>query len=209
VQVDPKQPYRPVPANRAQTPNSIFEFCLKALNPHQINWGDEIDRRIALLREQSIHNPHFRLCAAQLALILVLLLTCWLWWDKMRQIKWVAAECLADAINAKRIADHKALAAINQYNRHIVMCNRVIENQESGLATSSGSQSWQRELRDLQTQLAAERAKSTSLEAALKIVTRPRRSSRPGFSSSKRRCWTVKAGRMRISLRGYNERRLN
>jgi hypothetical protein len=37
VQVDPKQPYRPVPANRAQTRNSIFEFCLKALNPRQIN----------------------------------------------------------------------------------------------------------------------------------------------------------------------------
>jgi predicted nucleic acid-binding Zn-ribbon protein len=103
-----------------------------------------------------------------LALILVLLLTSWLWWDKLRQVKWVAAECLADAINAKRIADQKALEAINQYNRHIEMCNRVIENQESGLATGAGSQGWQRELRDLQTQLAAERAKSASLESALK-----------------------------------------
>jgi hypothetical protein len=168
VEVDPKQPYRPMPANRAQTRETIFEFYLKALNPRQIKWGDEIDRRLAVLAEQSVGNPYFRLCALQVALILILLLTCWLWWDKMHQIKWVAAECLTDAINAKRIADHKALEAIGQYNRHIEMCNRVIENQESGIATGSGSEDLRRELRDAQTQLTSERAKVASLEAELK-----------------------------------------
>lgn len=168
VTVDPKQPYRPIPANRARARETIFEFYGKALNPRQIKWGDEIDRRLAVLAEQSVGNPYFRLCALQMALILILLLSCWLWWDKMHQIKWVAAECLTDAINAKRIADHKALEAIRHYNRHIEMCNRVIENQESGLATGSGSEDSRREMRDLQTQLAAERAKSASLEAELK-----------------------------------------
>jgi hypothetical protein len=86
----------------------------------------------------------------------------------MRQIKWVAAECLADAINAKRIADTKALDAISQYNRHIEMCNRVIESHESGIAPGSGAEEWQRQVRDLQTQLTAERAKSAQLEADLK-----------------------------------------
>jgi len=86
----------------------------------------------------------------------------------MHQIKWVSAECLTDAINAKRIADHKALEAIGQYNRHIEMCNRVIENQESGIATGSGSEDLRRELRDAQTQLTSERAKAASLEAELK-----------------------------------------
>lgn len=168
VAVDPKQPYRPIPANRVQARETIFEFYRKALNPRQIKWGDEIDRRLAVLAEQSVGNPYFRLCAFQMALILVLLLTCWLWWDKMHQIKWTAAECLTDAINAKLIADRRALDAIGQYNRHIEMCNRVIENQESGIATGSGSEGLRCELREVQTQLTAERAKAASLAAELK-----------------------------------------
>jgi hypothetical protein len=151
-----------------QTHETIFEFYMKALNPHQINWGNEIDRRLAVLVEQSIRNPYFRLCALQTAAILFLLLVCWLWWDKMRQIKWIAAESLADVINAKRLADYKAMDTITQYNQHIEMCNRVIEGQESGIGTGKASSDWQRELRDLQTQLATERSRSAKLEAELK-----------------------------------------
>jgi hypothetical protein len=168
VAVNPNQPYRPIPANRSQSHETIFEFYMKTLNPRQINWGDEIDRRAAVLIEQSIGNRYFRLCAFQTALILFLLLICWLWWDKMRQIKWVAAEALADAINAKRLADRKALEAIRQYNCHIEMCNRVIEGQDSGIGNGKGTSDWQREVRDLQTQLATERAHSAKLEAELK-----------------------------------------
>ena len=168
VAVNPNQPYRPIPANRAQSQETIFEFYLKVLNPRQINWGDEIDRRLAALSEQSIGNPYFRLCAVQIALILFLVTVCWLWWDKMRQIKWVAAESLTDAINAKRVADRKALEAIAQYNRHIEMCNRVIEGQESGIVGGKGTSDWQREVRDLQTQLATERTHSAKLDAELK-----------------------------------------
>ncbi len=165
VTVNADQPYRPIPVGRPEPRETIWEFYLRALNPRQIRWGNEIDRRLAVLAEQSIGNPYFRVCAFQMGLILFLLMICWLWWDKTRQIKWLAAECLTDAINAKRIADHKALEAIGRYNRHIEMCNRVIENEESGLAIGSGSEHWQRDLHDLQTQLATERAKSASLEA--------------------------------------------
>ena len=157
-----------IPANRAQTRESVFEFYLRTLNPRQVRWGEEIDRRLALLVEQSVVNPYFRFSALQTALILVLLLICWLWWDKMQQTKRVAAKCLTDAINAKLLADHKALEAINQHNRHIEMCNRVIESQQSGLPTGSGSEDMRRELLEVQTQLAAERAKAASLAAGLK-----------------------------------------
>ena len=168
VTFNPAQPYRPIPVGGTQPRETIWEFYLKALNPRQINWGDEIDRRLAVLTEQSVGNPYFRLCALQMGLIVVLLMICWLWWDKMHQIKWVAAECLTDAINAKRMADTKALEAIGQYNRHIEMCNRVIEGQESGLPTGVGSDNWQPEMRELRTQLATERANSAHLEAELK-----------------------------------------
>ncbi len=167
VAVDPKQPYRPIPANRVQPRETIFEFYRRALNPHQIRWGEEIDRRLAVLAEQSVGNPYFRLCAFQMGLILFLLMICWLWWDKMRQIKWVAAECLTDAINAKRIADTKALEAIGQYNRHIEMCNRVIEGNESEVGVGQSGAEARQALQDLQNQLAAARAEAARLDAEL------------------------------------------
>ena len=102
---------------------------MRVLNPRQINWGTEIDRRLANLREQSIGNPYFRLASFQLGLIVILLLLCWVWWDKMRQIKWVAAECLTDALNARMLAESRAVDAIDRHNRHIESCNRVIEGQ--------------------------------------------------------------------------------
>jgi hypothetical protein len=168
VGVNSNQPYRPIPANQAQSRVTIFEFYLRALNPRQIKWGDELDRRLAVLAEHSVKNPYFRVSALETAAILLLLLTCWAWWDKMRQIKWIAAECLADAINAKLIADQKALEAIGQYNRHMEMCNRVIEEHNSGITSGKGTADWQRELRDLQTQLATERTQSARLAAELK-----------------------------------------
>lgn len=168
VAVDPKQPYRPLPANRTQQRETIFEFYLRTLNPRQIDWGQEIDRRIAVLAEQSALNPYFRFSALQMAVILLLILTSWLWWDKMRQVKQVAAESLTDAINAKCIADQKALDAIAQYNRHIEMCNRVIEHEESGIPTGAGTEELRRDLHEAQTQLTNEKAKTLKLETDLK-----------------------------------------
>jgi hypothetical protein len=167
VGVNPNQPYRPVPLNRASSRETIFEFYLRALNPRQIRWGDEIDRRLAQLAEQSVLNPYFRWGALQTGVILFLLLVCWVWWDKMRQIKWVAAECLADAINAKRIAEDRALEAIGLYNRHIEQCNRVIESQESGLPGASPTDTWRQEVLTLKNKLTAEEAKSMRLQKAL------------------------------------------
>jgi hypothetical protein len=85
VTVNPDQPYRPIPVGRPEPRETIWEFYSRALNPRQIRWGNEIDRRLAVLAEQSIGNPYFRVCAFQMGLILFLLMICWLWWDKTRQ----------------------------------------------------------------------------------------------------------------------------
>ncbi len=168
VSVDPKQPYRPIPRNRVQPRETIFEFYLRALNPRQIRWGDEIERRMQNLTEQSARNPYFRLAAFETGVILILMLVCWVWWDKMHQIKWAAAECLTDAINAKVVADKRAGDALDQYNRHIELCNRAIETNESGIPMGKGTSDWQREIRELQETLATERAQRARAEADLK-----------------------------------------
>jgi hypothetical protein len=165
VTVNPAQPYRPIPTNQVQPRESIFEFYLRALNPRKINWGAEIDRRLTILTEQSVGNPYFRVAAIQTGLILFLLLLCWVWWDKMRQIKCVAAEFLADAINAKRLADRRALDAVETHNRHIQTCNRVIEEQQSGVGKVN--QVGENTV-NLQNELAAAKSEVTRLNAQLK-----------------------------------------
>ena len=167
VAVNPAQPYRPIPVGAAAPRDSIFGFYLRVLNPRQINWGTEIDRRLANLREQSIGNPYFRLASFQLGLIVILLLLCWVWWDKMRQIKWVAAECLTDALNAKMLAEGRAVDAIDRHNRHIELCNRVIEGQGSGIGGTQDSGNAALTVRELQTELAASRANCARLQHEL------------------------------------------
>jgi septal ring factor EnvC (AmiA/AmiB activator) len=60
------------------------------------------------------------------------------------------------------------LDAISTYNRHIEMCNRVVEQQESGLASGRNDGGLQQALADLQAQLATERSQKGRLEAELK-----------------------------------------
>lgn len=167
VGVNPAQPYRPIPVGATAPRESIFGFYLRVLNPRQINWGTEIDRRLAALREQSVSNPYFRLVSFQSALIVFLLVLCWVWWDKMRQIKWVAAECLTDALNARTLAEARATEAIERHNRHIESCNRVIEGQASGIGSPSENSNAALTIRELQTELAASRANCARLQSEL------------------------------------------
>jgi hypothetical protein len=163
VAVNPAQPYRPIPVGVVAPRDSIFGFYLRVLNPHQINWGTEIDRILGNLYQHSIGNPYFRLASFQLGLIVILLILCWVWWDKMRQIKWVAAEYLTDALNAKTLAERRAVDAIDRHNRHIELCNRVIEGQSSGIGGTPDAGI----VRELQTELAASRANCARLQHEL------------------------------------------
>lgn len=167
VTVNPAQPYRPLPAGGAYRRETIFEFYFKALNPRKIHWGDEIDRRIAILINNSVKNPYFRFCAVQMGIILILLVLCWAWWDKLRQVKWIAAEHLTDALNAKRFADTRAMEAIAAHNRHMESCNRVIEEQTSGIGKPSSSGSGL-DVEKLQNDLAAARAETERLNAEIR-----------------------------------------
>lgn len=167
VTVNPAQPYRPLPAGGVQRRETIFEFYIKALNPRNSHWGDEIDRRIAILIDNSVRNPCFRFCAAQMGVILILLGLCWAWWDKLRQVRWIAAEQLADALNAKHYADTRAMEAITAHNRHMEACNRVIELELSGIGklVSSGLGL---DMEKLQNDLAAARAETERLNAEIR-----------------------------------------
>lgn len=167
VGVNPTQPYRPIPLNRGQSRETVFEFYLRALNPRQVRWGDVIEQRLSSLSEQSLQNPYFRLCAFEMAFIVLLLVVCWLWWDKLRQVKVITAEALADALNAKAFADGRALEAIETHNRHMDTCNRVIESQEIGVPTDTQRHAWRQEIEDLRTKLTKEQAENSGLTAAL------------------------------------------
>lgn len=166
VTADPARPYRPIPVGPSRPQETIFEFYFKALNPRKIHWGDEIDKRIEQFVDHSIRNPYFRFCAVQMGVILMLLALCWAWWDKLRQTNWITAEWLADAINAKRMSDQRAMDAIAAYNRHMESCNRVVEEQTSGIGKSIGYGP-KFEMEKLQNDLAASRAEVERLNAQI------------------------------------------
>jgi len=166
VTVNPAQPYRPLPAGGVQRRETIFEFYIKALNPRNIHWGNEIDRRIAILIDNSVRNPYFRFCAAQMGVIVILLGLCWAWWDKLRQVKWIAAEQLTDVLNAKYCADTRAMEAITAHNRHMEACNRVIEQELSGIGKPVSS-AFDLDVEKLQNDLAAARAETERLTAEI------------------------------------------
>lgn len=166
VTADPARPYRPIPVGPSRPQETIFEFYFKALNPRKIHWGDEIDKRIQQFLDQSIRNPYFRFCAVQMGVILMLLALCWAWWDKLRQTNWITAEWLADAINAKRMSDQRAMDAIAAYNRHMESCNRVVEEQTSGIGKSIGYGP-NFDMEKLQNDLAASRAEVERLNAQI------------------------------------------
>jgi hypothetical protein len=166
VTADPARPYRPIPVGPSRPQETIFEFYFKALNPRKIHWGDEIDKRIEQFVDHSIRNPYFRFCVVQMGVILMLLALCWAWWDKLRQTNWITAEWLADAINAKRMSDQRAMDAIAAYNRHMESCNRVVEEQASGIGKSIGYGP-KFEMEKLQNDLAASRAEVERLNAQI------------------------------------------
>jgi len=168
VGVNPNQPYRPIPLNSGQSRETIFEFYFRALNPRQVKWGDVINERLANLSVQSVGNPYFWLCALQFACIVVLMLVCWLWWDKLHQVKRVASESLTDAINGKLLADAHAMEAIAVHNRHMDACNRVIEAQHSGNPGDAVRGGWLQEMDDLKSKLSREQAENVRLSAQLK-----------------------------------------
>jgi hypothetical protein len=166
VTADPARPYRPIPVGPSRPQETIFEFYFKALNPRKIHWGDEIDKRIEQFVDHSIRNPYFRFCAVQMGVILMLLALCWAWWDRLRQTKWITAEWLADAINAKQMSDRRAMDAIAAYNRHMESCNRVVEEQTSGIGKAIGYGP-KFEMEKLQNDLAASRAEVERLNAQI------------------------------------------
>lgn len=167
VGVNPAQPYRPIPLNNGKQRETIFEFYLRALNPRQVRWGDVIEQRLNSLSQQSLQDPYFQLCAFEAAVIVILLVICWLWWDKLQQVKLIASESLADALNAKAFADAHALAAIETHNRHMDACNRVVESQELGIPTETQRNVWRQEIEELRTKLTREQAENARLTAAL------------------------------------------
>lgn len=166
VTADPARPYRPIPVSPSRPQETIFEFYFKALNPRKIHWGDEIDKRIEQFVDHSIRNPYFRFCALQMGVIFMLLALCWAWWDKLRQTNWITAEWLADAINAKRMSDQRAMDAVAAYNRHMESCNRVVEEQTSGIGKAIGYGP-KFEMEKLQNDLAASRAEVERLNAQI------------------------------------------
>ena len=124
---------------------NFYQFVLHQLNPNDKDWGAWYEERRAALIDAALHNPCFWYC---LGLTLACLCCC----AAVLKSRY-DQDCQDDTMGARMDEVRRfaacshlvALAAIDKYNTHIELCNRLIETEEGGLANAAagGSQNTQ------------------------------------------------------------------
>lgn len=157
-----------------QQRQTFWEFWWHQFNPRNINYGAWIEQRRQVFLDQAIANRYFWFSFWAFAAICFLVL--WVTKERMdrKDTEWEAAACLADVANYADYCKRHALAAIQQHNEHIEVCNRVIESAEGGRplpAGSGGAGDWKAEMDRLSTELAQKTADNARLTAELEQKT--------------------------------------
>jgi hypothetical protein len=135
----------PAPRRLYEHNLNFYEFVLRQLNPNDKDWGAWYELRREALVDSSIDNSDFWYCF-WLTLALIVTGSAWVksLCDRTRETHIMGEqmdEVREFAANSHRVA----LEAIDKYNTHIELCNRVIEAEDAGLTTAvaGGSQNAQ------------------------------------------------------------------
>jgi hypothetical protein len=110
-----------------------YEALFRSLNPKNIDWGMNWERRRSIFLENSIGNKYFMYTAAlSLLLVYSFVVIVWQRWNHAERLKQLAQRA-ADAMNYAKYWKQGADKATRKHNAHIEKCNRVIEAGENGL----------------------------------------------------------------------------
>ena len=135
----------PAPRHLYEYHTNFYEFVLHQLNPNDKDWGAWYEERRAALIDAALREPCFWYCLGlTLACICSVAAVLKSQSDQDREER-IMGERMDEV---RRFADcslELAFEAIEKYNTHIELCNRVIEAEEGGLATAAagGSQNTQ------------------------------------------------------------------
>jgi hypothetical protein len=132
----------PAPPRLYEHHTDFYEFVLHQLNPNDKDWGSWYEERRAALIDAALHDPCFWCCLGlTLACLCSVAAVLKSQSDQDRQDD-IMGERLEEVRKFAANSHRLALEAIDKYNTHIELCNRVIEAEEGGLATAAagGSQ---------------------------------------------------------------------
>jgi hypothetical protein len=148
---------------------SPLEAIVHTLNPHDVNLGAMWEERRRVWLENAGANRYFWYSfGATALLVLSWFALAWVHNDRVRE-RWQLAEHAADALRYSEYCKRRAREAISRFNEHVEKCNRVIEADESGMATpeTANLEDYRRELQRLKSDNDAKELQVTRLEEQL------------------------------------------
>jgi regulator of replication initiation timing len=139
-------------------------------NPRHLNLSQIWEERRQAWLDNVAYNQYFwyAYCVTGL-LILSWFVLWWVWDDKVRGLGELA-ENAADALRYSEHCKREAKGAIRRYNEHLDKCNRLIEDQRSGLVTTPETANlgnFKEELTKIRADNESLRLENTQLQAKL------------------------------------------
>jgi hypothetical protein len=113
-----------------------WQAIVNYFNPHHLNMGQLFAERKQAWLDNALYNQYFWYSFwATGLLILSWFAIAWIHSDRHRAT-WELAECASDALRYSEYCKREAKEAIRRHNDHIEKCNRIIEDNRSGLMTT-------------------------------------------------------------------------
>src|SRR5262249_36767015 len=129
-----------------------WQAIVNYFNPHHLNMGQLFSERKQAWLDNALYNQYFWYSFWVTGLlILSWFAIAWIHDDRHRAT-WELAECASDALRYSEYCKRAAKEAIRRHNDHVEKCNRIIEDNRSGLMTTPGTgelESCKRELYEL------------------------------------------------------------
>ena len=128
-----------------------WQMVVNYFNPRHLNLGQLMEERRQAWLDNVAANEYFWYAACATGMLLV----SWtvLWWvndDRLRALAELA-ENAADALRYSEYCKREAKAAIRRHNEHVDKCNRVIEDQRSGVMTTPEAANMERAKKQIES----------------------------------------------------------
>jgi hypothetical protein len=134
----PAAPYSPLAAAGGYGHPGVtpWQAIVNYFNPHHLNMGQLFAERKQAWLDNALYNQYFWYSFWVTGLlILSWFAIAWIHSDRHRAT-WELAECASDALRYSEYCKREAKEAIRRHNDHIEKCNRIIEDNRSGLVTT-------------------------------------------------------------------------
>jgi hypothetical protein len=139
-------------------------------NPHHLNMGQLLAERKQAWLDNALYNQYFWYSFWVTGLlILSWFAIAWIHNDRVRAT-WELAECASDALKYSEYCKREAKEAIRRHNEHVEKCNRIIEDNRSGLMTTpetANLHSFRQELQKLRADNESLRLENAQLQTQL------------------------------------------